>query len=152
METSKLSRYDWVAVAGMALMFLALFLSWYRVEILQDFLGQLSKALGGQIGDTSGLSQNGWHYGSAVVAWLLTLAAAAVAFFKALPGLSFELPIPEGVTVMALGGLAFLLVVFRLIVEPSPAGAYSRGGGILVGLLATALVAFAGFLKNAETP
>ena len=36
METSKLSRYDWVVVAGMILMFIALFLTWYRVEIVQE--------------------------------------------------------------------------------------------------------------------
>ena len=152
METSKLSRYDWVVVAGMILMFLALFPSWYRVEILQDFLDQLSRTLGGDIGDASALSRSGWHYGSAVVAWLLTLAAAAVVLLKTLPSLSFDFPLPEGITVMALGAVAFVLVLFRLIVEPSPAGAYGRAGGILLGLLATALVAFAGFLKNAETP
>ena len=38
MDTSKLSRYDWVVVAGMILMFIALFLTWYRVEIVQRLL------------------------------------------------------------------------------------------------------------------
>ena len=41
MDTSKLSRYDWVVVAGMILMFIALFLTWYRVEIVQRLLQEL---------------------------------------------------------------------------------------------------------------
>jgi hypothetical protein len=49
---------------------------------------------------------------------------------------------------MGLGGVAFILVLIRLIASPG-AGA-SRGIGIFLGLIATALVAGGGFLKNSE--
>ena len=90
MDTSKLSRYDWVVVVGMILMFIALFLTWYRVEILQQLLRELSAELKGAGVDSSGYSVNGWHYFSAVLAWLLTVVATAVVILKAIPGISFR--------------------------------------------------------------
>ena len=53
MDTSKLSRNDWIVVAGMALMFFAMLLA--RLDV------------------------------AAVVAWLLTLLAAATVTIKAVP-------------------------------------------------------------------
>jgi|SRR5665647_2305201 len=135
MDTSKLSRFDWVVVGGMILMFISLFLAWYKIEILQDIVR---------------FSMGGWHFGAAVTAWLLTLLAAALVIVKGIPSLKFSFPLPEGITVMALGGVAFLLVLYRLIALPVQG--IGRGGGIYVALLATAVVAFGGFLKNAETP
>ena len=114
MDTSKLSRYDWVVVAGMILMFIALFLTWYRVEIFQQLLRELSGSLQGASVDTHGYSVNGWHYFSAVLAWLLTVVATAIVVLKALPGVPFRQPLPEALTVMALGAIAFLLVLLSL--------------------------------------
>ncbi len=150
MDTSKLSRYDWVVVAGMILMFIALFLTWYRVEILQRLLQELPADLQGAGVDISGFTVNGWHYFSVVLAWLLTVVATAVVILKALPAMSFRLQIPESLTVMALGAIAFLLVLYRLIAMPAPSEAFGRGAGVFVALLATILVAAGGFLKNAE--
>jgi hypothetical protein len=150
MDTSKLSRYDWVVVVGMILMFIALFLTWYRVEILQQLLRELSAELKGAGVDSSGYSVNGWHYFSVVLAWLLTVVATAVVILKAFPGVSFRYPLPEALTVMALGAIAFLLVLYRLIAIPAPSEAFGRGAGVFVALLATFLVAAGGFLKNAE--
>ncbi len=150
MDTSKLSRYDWVVVAGMILMFIALFLTWYRVEIVQRLLQELPADLKGASVDISGFSVNGWHYFSAVLAWLLTVVATAVVILKALPAISFRLQMPESLTVMALGAIAFLLVLYRLIAMPAPSEAFGRGAGVFVALLAAILVAAGGFLKNAE--
>ena len=150
MDTSKLSRYDWVVVVGMILMFIALFLTWYSVEILQQLLRELSAELKGAGVDTSGYSVNGWHYVSAVLAWLLTVVATAVVILKAIPGIPFRLPLPEALTVMALGAIALVLVLYRLIAMPAPSEAFGRGAGIFVALLATFLVAAGGFLKNGE--
>jgi hypothetical protein len=150
METSKLSRYDWVVVAGMVLMFIALFLTWYRVEIVQRLLQELPAGLKGAGVDGSGFSVNGWHYFSAVLAWLLTVVATAVVILKALPAISVRLELPESLAVMALGAIAFLLVLYRLIAMPAPSEAFGRGAGVFVALLAAFLVAAGGFLKNAE--
>jgi heme/copper-type cytochrome/quinol oxidase subunit 4 len=131
-------------------MFIALFLTWYHVEIVQRLLQELQGGLNSGSVDTSGFSVNGWHYFSAVLAWLLTVVATAVVILKALPAVSVRLPLPESFTVMALGAIAFLLVLYRLIAMPAPSEAFGRGAGIFVALLATFLVAAGGFLKNAE--
>ena len=136
MDTSKLSRYDWVVVGGMIVMFISLFLAWYRIEISRDVV----------------ISMGGWHFGAGVVAWLLTLLAAALVIVKGIPSLKFSFPLPEGITVMTLGGVAFFLMLYRLVASPALAQVFGRGGGIYIALLATAVVAFGGFLKNAETP
>jgi hypothetical protein len=150
MDTSKLSRYDWVVVAGMILMFIALFLTWYRVEIVQQLLMELQGGLNGAVAGTPGFSVNGWHYFSAVLAWLLTVVATAVVILKTLPSGTYRLQLPEGLAVMALGAIAFLLVLYRLIAMPAPSEAFGRGAGVFVALLATFVVAAGGFLKNAE--
>ena len=81
---------------------------------------------------------------------MLTVVATAVVILKALPAISFRLQLPESLTVMALGAIAFLLVLYRLIAMPAPSEAFGRGAGVFVALLATILVAAGGFLKNAE--
>ena len=43
MDTSKMSRYDWVVVVGALVFFLALFLPWYRLALPQDVLDALAK-------------------------------------------------------------------------------------------------------------
>ena len=107
MDTSTLSRNDWIVVAGMGLMFIAVLVA-------------------------------GFH-AATVIAWLLTLVAAAVAVVNAVPGATLELPVSLGVLIMAFGFVALVVVLF------SPAA------GVIVGFIAAALVVFGGFLKNAET-
>jgi hypothetical protein len=120
----------------MILMFFALFFTWYSVEIAP----QIVKDLG----------VNGWQYFAAVLAWLLTVLAAARVLLKAIPSLTFRVPLPEGLTVMVLGVIAFVLVLYRLIAVPAPAEAFGRGAGVYIALIATLAVALSGFLKNAE--
>ena len=150
MDTSKLSRYDWVVVGGMILMFFALLLTWYRVVIPEQLLNALGSELRNVGVGTPGLSVNGWHYFSAVLAWLLTVLATIIVLLKAFPGFSFRMPLPEGLVIMALGAIAFVLVLYRLIAVPAPAEAFGRGAGVYVAMLATLAVAVGGFFKNAE--
>ena len=149
MDTSKMSRYDWVVVAGALVFFFALFLPWYRLALPQDVLDALARGLRVSGADISGLSQNGWHYGVAVLAWLFTLLAATLVVVKGLRDLKLALPVPEGIVVMALGTVALVLVLLRLVFLP--AAAFHRAGGVWLALFATAAVALGGFLKNAET-
>ena len=150
MDTSKMSRYDWVVVGGALVFFFALFLPWYRLALPPDVLDALAKGLRVNGADISGLSQNGWHYAVALLAWLFTLLAAALVVVKGLRDLKLALPLPEGVVVMALGVVALVLVLLRLLFLPG--AAFHRGSGVWVALLAAAAIAFGGFLKNAETP
>jgi len=149
MDMSKMSRYDWVVVAGALIFFIALFLPWYRLALPQDILDALAKGLRVNEADISGLSQNGWHYGVDIIVWLFTLLAATLVVVKGLRDLKLALPVPEGIVVMTLGLVAFVLVLFRLVFLP--AAAFHRAGGVWLALLAAAAVALGGFLKNAET-
>ena len=141
---SKLGRNDWLVIGGMLLLFVALFMPWFRSEVVEDLMDQMAKQLGGDLGDTdTGVS--GWHYALGWLAWLLTAAAAAIVLLKLV---DVELPLPQGLSVLALGGVAFVLVLVRMLDAPT---FMDRAHGILIGLLGAALVAFGGFLKNAET-
>ena len=141
---SRLGRNDWLVIGGMALLFVALFLPWFRSEVIEDLMDQMATALGGDAGDTD-TGVNGWHYALGWLAWLLTAAAAAIVLLKL--G-DVDPPLPEGLSVLALGCVAFVLVLVRMIDAPT---FMDRAYGILIGLLGAALVAFGGFLKNAET-
>jgi len=141
---SKLGRNDWLVIGGMLLLFAALFMPWFRSEVVEDLMDQMAKQLGGDLGDTdTGVS--GWHYALGWLAWLLTAAAAAIVLLKLI---DVELPLSQGLSVLALGGVAFVLVLVRMLDAPT---FMDRAYGILIGLLGAALVAFGGFLKNAET-
>jgi hypothetical protein len=141
---SKLGRNDWLVIGGMLLLFVALFMPWFRSGVVEDLMDQMAKQLGGDLGDTdTGVS--GWHYALGWLAWLFTAAAAAIVLLKLV---DVELPLPQGLSVLALGGVAFVLVLARMLDAPT---FMDRAYGILIGLLGAALVAFGGFLKNAET-
>ena len=141
---SKLGRNDWLVIGGMLLLFVALFMPWFRSGVVEDLMDQMAKQLGGDLGDTdTGVS--GWHYVLGWLAWLFTAAAAAIVLLKLV---DVELPLPQGLSVLALGGVAFVLVLARMLDAPT---FMDRAYGILIGLLGAALVAFGGFLKNTET-
>ncbi len=106
---SKLGRNDWLVIGGMLLLFVALFMPWFRSEVVEDLMDQMAKQLGGDLGDTdTGVS--GWHYALGWLAWLLTAAAAAIVLLKLV---DVELPLPQGLSVLALGGVAFVLVLVQ---------------------------------------
>ena len=141
---SRLGRNDWLVIGGMLLLFVALFMPWFRSEVVEDLMDQMAQQLGGDLGDTdTGVS--GWHYALGWLAWLLTAVAAAIVLLKLV---DVALPLPAGLSVMVLGGVAFLFVLIRILDAPT---FMNRSYGIVVGLLGAALVAFGGFLKNTET-
>ena len=134
MDLSKVSKNDWIVVAGFVLMIIGVSLKWY---------GWSASYMGVTV-----VSANfsGWHFTLGWLPWLLTLAAALLVLLKAI---NIKLPVPEAMSVMGLGVLAFVLVLIRLIA--SPGSGAGRGIGIFIGLIATAVVAVGGFLKNAES-
>jgi hypothetical protein len=140
MDLSKISRNDWIVVGGFVLMLIGVSLTWYSWSAGVKGLAFFS------------VSYSGWHYFLGWFPWLLTLVAALLVLVKVIPGFKLTLPVPEALSVMALGGVAFVLVLIQLIVAPSIATvtANSRGAGLFIGLIATAVVAVGGFLKNSE--
>jgi hypothetical protein len=103
--------------------------------------------------DTAGptLSVIGWHTG--VLGKLVFFVGLALIVLAALREAGFELPptVPESLVVIALGSLATIFVLIRLISIPDsippPAG---RGIGIWISLLAALAVIVAGLLRASE--
>ena len=85
-------------------------------------------------------------YGANAGAMLALLALAALREF------GFELPasIPESLVVIALGSLATIFVLIRVISIPDSIVAAGRGIGIWISLLAAIAVIVAGLLRASE--
>ncbi len=97
------------------------------------------------------LSVIAWHTG--VLGKLVFFVGLALLALAALREFGFELPqaVPESLVVIALGSLATIFVIIRLISIPDsippPAG---RGIGIWISLLASLGVIVAGLLRASE--
>ncbi len=120
-------------IAGVSgfVLFVSLFLSWYGISI--KFLG-------------AGVSANfsAWDAFSliAIVLFLVSVVAMGLAMMKAL-GQKVALPIAPSVVTAALGALAVILILFRLLVHP--ADHLSLQYGIFIGLLAAIGVLVGGY-------
>lgn len=93
----------------------------------------------------------GWHSG--VLGKLVFFVGLAVLAVVALRELGFELPpaIPESLLVLALGALAAIFVLIRIISIPdSVLPADGRGIGIWIALIASLGVIAGGLLRAAE--
>jgi hypothetical protein len=121
-------------LAGLVLT-LSAFMGWYSVG--GDLRGQLSVI--------------GWHTGTA--GKLVFVVGLAVLLLLGLRVFGVELPpsVPEGLVIAALGLVATILVLIRLIAVPERLEpAVSRGIGIWLSLLAALVLIVAGLLKSAE--
>lgn len=126
------ARVAWVA--GLILM-LSSFMSWYAGKSIE--------------GPT--LAVIGWHTGT--IGKLVFFVGLAVLVIVALRETGFELPpsIPESLLVLALGALATVFVVIRIISIPdSVLPADGRGIGIWISLVAALGVIAGGLLTAAE--
>ena len=97
------------------------------------------------------LSVTGWHTGA--LGKLVFFAGLATLILEALREAGIELPatVPESLVLIALGSLATIFVLIRLISIPdiffSTAG---RGIGIFISLIAAVALIVAGLLRAAE--
>jgi hypothetical protein len=96
------------------------------------------------------LSVMGWHTG--LLGKLVFFVGLALLALAALREFGFELPptIPESLVVIALGSLAMIFVLIRLISIPDTIVAAGRGIGIWISLLAALAVIVAGLLRASE--
>ena len=142
MDVSKLKTNDWIVLAGTALGFIAMFLHWYSVSVM---------------GVSQGSGGSGWDESLAVLGFFAMLAAGAICLLKAF-GVDLPLPVSEGLAVLALGALSVLIVLIKFIDKPGGGGNFfgvevkiGYSVGIFIMLVAAALVALGGFLKNSES-
>jgi len=124
-------RVAWVAGLALAL---SAFTDWY--------------AGSSEAGPT--LSVIAWHTG--VLGKLVFFIGLALLALAILREFGFELPpsIPESLVVIALGSLATIFVLIRLISIPDSIVAAGRGIGIWISLLAALAVIAAGLLRASE--
>src|SRR5581483_11900788 len=97
------------------------------------------------------LSVTGWHTGALgkLVFWIGLIVVVLVLLRE----LGFELPaaVPESLVLIALGALATIFVLIRLISIPDTFyGTAGRGIGIFISLAAAVLLIGAGLLRAAE--
>jgi hypothetical protein len=122
-------RIAWVA--GLVLM-LSSFMSWYAGSSIE--------------GPT--LAVIGWHTGTiGKLVFFIGLALVALAVMRVV-GIELPPSIPEGLVTIALGALATILVLIRLISIPDTfAGTSGRAIGIWIALLSAVAVIVGGLLR-----
>jgi hypothetical protein len=124
-----------------------------RLTWLSGLVLMLSSLMGWYVGSGQGLTISviGWHTG--VLGKLVFFIGLAVLALVALRQAGIEPPatIPESLIVIALGALATIFVLIRLISIPEDfLPADGRGIGIWVSLLSAIAVIVAGLLEAAE--
>ncbi len=125
-------RMSWVAGLILAL---SSFMGWYAGSSVEG----------------PNLAVIGWHTG--VLGKLVFFIGLAVVALAVLRELGIELPpsVPESLVVVALGALATIFVLIRLISIPDTfAGTSGRGMGIWISFLAALAVVVAGLLRAGE--
>lgn len=139
MDLKKLSLGDKVIAGSGLALFIFSFFPWFKYDF---------GAFGGSY------KQSGWHFfftgivptllGLVMVAWIVATKVAEID----LP----DLPVPQGLLMLGLGGVAALLVVLRLLIGGDDAGTdvLDRSFGLFLAVLAALGLAGGGFLKFTE--
>jgi len=124
-----------------------------RLTWLSGLVLLLSSLMGWYVGSGDGLTIAviGWHTGTlGKLVFFIGLAVLALAALRQ-AGIEPPATIPESLIVIALGALATVLVLIRLITIPEEfLPADGRGVGIWISLLAAIAVIVAGLLEAAE--
>jgi hypothetical protein len=130
-DPSTVSRATWIALGGAVVLFISVFISWYKISIA----GFSASRSGWDSVDTAKL-----------VALLALIAIAAIVIELFVP--TVTLPLPASLIVIAAGGLAVLLVLLKIL--DKPASQLSLAWGIFVALIAAAVTAYGGYAKMNE--
>jgi hypothetical protein len=139
-DVSRLSRGELIAAASGVALFLFLFLPWYHFTV--DIAGL-----------PIGSNRNAWEAFGAIDVLLFLIAVVAVGVPVARAAGSLPSEFPVALVLLAVGGLGLLLVLYRLIDLPTPdvplqgndTVDVGRRIGVLMGLLATAGIAYGGW-------
>jgi hypothetical protein len=143
MDTSRLTTGDMIAGVGGIVLLISLFLPWYGVSI--------------DIANVSvSESATGWESLDFIDILLFLISIAAIGVVAARGAGQLPAEVPAAVVLLGLGGLAVLLVLYRIV--DIPAGDVpdevdlSRKIGIFIGLIGAAAIAYGGWRTNTETP
>lgn len=148
MELDKLSTGEKIAAVSAVLLFVFMFFDWYGVEV---------SGVGGFTGEVSGSGGSAWDALDItpiflMLAIVVTIGVAIVRLTDA----DLEPPISMNAVVAALGGLAVLLIVYRIVDTP---GGGDFGGvavdltlkiGIFLSLLSAIGIAYGGYSAMRE--
>jgi uncharacterized membrane protein YhaH (DUF805 family) len=148
MELDRLSTGEKVSAASAVLLFIFMFFDWFgaKVEGVSGFSGSIEA--GGSAWDALDVIP--------IFLMLAIVAAIAVAVIR-LTDADVEPPISMNAIVAVLGGLAVLLILYRIVNPPGDGDALAGVGvditlklGIFLGLLAAAGIAYGGYSAMRE--
>lgn len=149
MEADRLSTGEKLAAISALLLFVFMFFDWFGVEV---------SGVPGFGGDVSGAGGSAWDALDVIPIFLMLaiVAAIGVALIR-LTDADLELPISLNAIVAALGGLAVLLILYRIIDQPGGGGDFSGVEidvtlkiGIFLALAAAAGIAYGGYRAMQE--
>jgi hypothetical protein len=149
MEADRLSTGEKISAVSAVLLFIFMFFDWFGAKV---------EGVTGFSGDVPG---GGSAWDALDIIPIFLMAAIVVAIGVAVIRLTdadIEPPISLNTIVAVLGGLAFLLILYRIIDPPSAGGAegfgvsvdITRKLGIFLGLAAAAGIAYGGFSAMRE--
>ncbi len=143
MDVDKLNTGEKIAGVSAVLLFIFMFFDWFGVEISGE---------GGSVSFGSGAGGSAWDALDFIpIVLVITIVIVLVNVFLRLSDSDYEPPVSMNVAVTVLGGIATLLVLYRII---DPPGFGTFGGvsvdatlelGIFLGLVAAAGIAFGGY-------
>jgi len=143
MDLGKLSRGERISAVSAILLFAFMFFDWFGVEV---------KNVPGFSGSISGSAGSAWDTLDVIPLFLMLaiVVALAVAIVRATDA-DLEPPISMNSVVAALGGLAVLLILYRIVFPPDfdPYGGVGVEAtlklGIFLGLFAAVGIAYGGY-------
>jgi hypothetical protein len=143
MDVDRLNTGEKIAGVSAVLLFVFTFFDWFGVEV---------SGAGGFSGSVPGSGGSAWDALDFIpFVLVVAIAVALVNVFLRLSDSDYEPPISLNVAVAVLGGIATLLILFRVI-SPPDLGSYggvdfdaTREFGLFLGLLAAIGIAYGGY-------
>jgi hypothetical protein len=144
MKLDRLNRGEVIAMVSAVVLFVSMFLDWYGSELINESFTEINLFFlpGG----------NAWQTLDLIPVVLMVTVAVTLIFTQlALSDSNWEPAIRPSAVVTVLGGVSFLLILFRILIPPDleDIGGYnfdvSLKPGIFLGLIAAAGVAYGGF-------
>jgi hypothetical protein len=150
MELDRLSRGEQIAAVSAVLLFVFMFFDWFGVEV---------SGVPGFSGEVTGGGGSAWDALDVIPIFLMLaiVAAIGVAIVR-LTDADLEPPISLNAIVAALGALAVLLILYRIVDPPGGGGSSFEGVevdttlklGIFLALVAAAGIAYGGYSAMRE--